>query len=335
MSNKRSAYLHVAWLFPLLLFALGLSLLTGSFELGIGDVWSAIFDHEHSAHNVIWGLRMPRALLAAIAGAILSVGGFYIQGIVRNPLADPYIMGLTAGAGLGVNLGILGIIPLSLGLWTYPVLASLGAMLSLLLLLVLGFRSLENDSNRLLIAGVAVSAILTAITGFLIYRFAADDQVRKLVFWTFGSLNRADWPAVQISSVALIGAMLYGIIQGRRLDVLMLGDATAQSLGLSTRNFKLGLLFVASLSVGAVVAFTGPIGFVGMMIPHACRSLFGLHHRSNVILAALLGAAFLPICDALGRQLFPPAGLPIGIITAILGVPFFLYVLFSGKRFWA
>lgn len=300
----------------------------------MGEIVQALLNEEHAARVVIWELRLPRALLAALAGAILSMAGFYMQALVRNPLADPYIMGLTAGAGFGVNLGILGLIPM-IGVWSYPLFAGMGAMLSVFLLLGIGFKSLHNDGNKFLIAGVAVSAILTALTGFLIYRFAEDDQVRQIVFWTFGSLHRASWPAVQVCAVMAVASLLFGIFQGRRLDVLMLGDGTAQSLGLAPARMKISLLIVSSLIVGAVVAFTGPIGFIGMMIPHASRALFGLQHRPNILLSSILGACFLPLCDALSRQIFPPSGLPIGIITAILGVPFFLYVLFSGKRFWA
>ena len=320
---------------PLLLFGCLLSLTTGSFDLDFGEIWHAIVQENHPARVVVWDIRLPRVLLAALAGAILSIGGFYMQALVRNPLADPYIMGLTAGAGLGVNLGILGIIPLSLGIAGKPLWAALGGSISLLILLGLSFRSLKSDSNKLLIAGVAVSAMLTALTGFLIYRFAEDDQIRSMVFWTFGSLQFADWQGVFFAFPAWLFAILFGLIAGRKLDLLMLGETTAQSLGLQIARFKLVILLVASISVGLVVAFTGPIGFVGMMIPHACRSIFGFGHRQNLVFASLLGGAFLPACDALGRLIYPPAGLPIGIITAILGVPFFLYILFSGKRFWA
>lgn len=331
----KSPLLHIVGLVALLILGLFLSITTGSFDFGLGEILEAMTNAEASGRLVIWELRLPRALVAALAGAILSLAGFYMQVLVRNPLADPYIMGLTAGAGFGVNLSILGLVPLGLGVFGKPFMAGIGALMSLLLLFGLGFRSLRQDSHKLLIAGVAVSAMLTALTSFLIYRFAEDNHVREIVFWTFGSLQYASWKGLGLIAVMMVTSLGFGLITARKMDLLMLGEDTAQSLGLRTSRFKLALLLVASISVGTVVAFTGPIGFVGMMIPHACRSLFGLHHRPNMVYAALLGAAFLPLCDAFSRIIYPPAGLPIGIITALLGVPFFLYILFSGKKFWA
>lgn len=327
--------MHTVWLFALLLLGLLLSMTTGSYDFSFGEIAEAILHPEAPGRLVVWELRLPRALTAALAGAILSLSGFYMQVLVRNPLADPYIMGLTAGAGFGVNLAILGLIPVSIGIVGKPIMAGLGALLSLVLLFGLGFRSLKHDSHKLLIAGVAVSAMLTALTSFMIFRFAEDNHIREVVYWTFGSLQYASWNSVGYIAPMAGLSLIFGLLTARRMDVLMLGTETAHSLGLHTARFKLLLLLVASLTVGTLVAFTGPIGFVGMMIPHACRSLFGMQHRPNMIYGTLLGAAFLPLCDALSRLIYQPAGLPIGIITALLGVPFFLYILFSGKRFWA
>jgi iron complex transport system permease protein len=297
-------------------------------DLPAGEIWQILTGADHPQAVIVWDLRLPRLLLGVLAGAVLSLGGFYMQALIKNPLADPYIMGLTAGAGLGVNLVVLGLIPLTgLAGWSYPLLAGLGGLSSLALVLALGWRSLFEDSARLLIAGVAVSSIFTAVTGVLIYTQADSDQVRQLVFWSFGSLARAQWPAVQLSAGLLAVALLFGWLNGRRLDVLVLGDGTAQSLGLRVTRMKLGLLIVTSLTVGGTVAFTGPIGFVGMMIPHFSRAFFGAAHRPNLLLGSLLGGTYLLACDLLGRWLLPPAGLPIGIVTAILGVPFFLYLL--------
>lgn len=327
----------LSFLLCLLLAVVSFSgLMTGTLDLGPGQVLHALSGAElpDNGHLVLWEIRLPRLLLALCTGAVLSLAGFFMQVLIKNPLADPYIMGLTAGAGFGVNLVMLGVIPVATySILTYPLFAAAGALASLLALLVLGFRSFMEDNARLLIAGVAVSSIFMALTGFMIYRVADSDQVRRLVFWTFGSLGKASWEAVYVSFFMLLLASVFGFIYARSMDVMLLGDLQAQSLGMRTVRMKLGLLFVSSIAVGGTVAFTGPIGFVGMMIPHFSRALFGASHRRNMILGALLGGSYLAACDVLSRWLLPPAGLPIGIITSILGVPFFLYILFSGKNY--
>lgn len=327
-------YLQAIGWIPLLFVMLILvsisSLLTGSYPLDLGHLWTALTDPEHEVYFVLWELRLPRLLIGLLAGSVLTLGGFFMQALIKNPLADPYIMGVTAGAGFGVNLILVGLIPLAgFSLWSIPLFAGLGALGSLLLVMTLGFRALFEDSARLLIAGVAVSAIFTAATGVLIYQFADSDQVRQLVFWTFGNLGKANWAAVGISGLMLLLGLGIGWPFRRHLDLLVLGSIPAQSRGLPVRQTKIMLLIVTALMVGGVVAFTGPIGFVGMMIPHFSRSLFGGSHARNLIPGCLLGAVYLVGCDVLTRWLLPPAGLPIGIITAILGVPFFLYLLFQ------
>lgn len=333
--RSRQAFSLAMCLLVLVLASMG-GLMTGTLELSPAHILQAISGAElaDNGHLILWEIRIPRLLLALFTGAVLTLAGFFMQVLIKNPLADPYIMGLTAGAGFGVNLVILGLIPITtFTIFTYPLFAAAGALLSLLLLLVLGFRSFMEDNARLLIAGVAVSSIFMALTGFFIYRVADSDQVRRLVFWTFGSLGKASWESVYVSGTMALAACLFGLIYARRMDVMLLGDLQAQSLGMKTTHMKLGLLLISSITVGGTVAFTGPIGFIGMMIPHFSRALFGAAHRPNMVLGALMGASFLAACDVLSRWLLPPAGLPIGIVTAILGVPFFLYILFSGKSY--
>lgn len=306
-------------------------LLTGTYKFGLGDLWQILLGNEVENASIILDLRFPRVLLAFLTGAVLAQGGFFMQTLIKNPLADPYIMGLTAGAGFGVNLFILGILPLPLAAaWGYPISAAIGGFLSLFLVVVLGFGTLKQDNAKLLIAGVAVSAIFMALTSFLIYLYADGDDVRQIVFWTFGNFGKANWHAVQVVLLLLAVSSLFGWLFARPMDVLLLGDQQAHSLGLSVRNAKLVILLVTAICVGGTVAFTGPIGFVGMMIPHFSRSLFGSGHRISMLLGGLLGAVFLLACDVVSQWLLPPAGLPVGIATAILGVPFFLYLL--GKK---
>lgn len=332
MDNRQRQGIGLLLLLLLAGFSVLLGLHTGSYSFSSQDIFQALLNPDFPDRMIIMDLRLPRVLLALLSGAILALGGFYMQVLIKNPLADPYIMGLTAGAGFGVNLLILGIIPLAgMTLFTYPIAAGLGGLGSLALLALLGFRGMSQDNAKLLIAGVAVASIFTALTGILIYKWADSDQIRNLVFWSFGSFGKANWEGVQVCTVLLAAAMLFGIRYGRSLDLLYLGDLQAQTLGMSVVRMKWLILIVTSLVVGGSVAFTGPIGFVGMMIPHACRALFGGNHRPNIILGALLGGSYLCLCDVLTRWMLPPAGLPIGIITAVLGVPFFLYLLYSPR----
>lgn len=315
-----------------LMTLVGLTLLVGvsygTFEFSSLEILSILGGAAHPHAEIIWELRLPRVVQAVLAGGILTLGGFFMQVLVRNPLADPYIMGLSAGAGLGVNLIIIGWIPaMALGIYIYPLMAGLGGLASVFLVIVLGRRAMLGNYSKLLIAGVAVASVFTALTGLLIYKFNDADQLEQLVYWTFGSFSRATWSSVGISTGLWIAAAGGGWAMAQRLDILLMGETQAQHLGIRVGRMRYAILLLASLTVGGLVAFTGPIGFVGMMVPHFARNLFGMSHRVNMLLAPFLGGAFLAACDVLSRILVPPAGLPIGIITAILGVPFFLYLL--------
>ncbi|MEM7371104.1 MAG: iron ABC transporter permease [Bacteroidota bacterium] len=332
MDNRQRQGIGLLVLLLLAGVSMLLGLHTGSYDFSSKEIFQAIIDPAFKDRMIIVDLRLPRVLLALLSGGILALGGFYMQVLIKNPLADPYIMGLTAGAGFGVNLLILGIIPLAgMTIFTYPIAAGLGGLGSLALLALLGFRGFYQDNAKLLIAGVAVASIFTALTGILIYTWADSDQIRNLVFWSFGSFGKANWEAVQVCVLLLLVAILFGLRYSRSLDVLYLGDLQAQTLGMSVVRMKWMILILTSLVVGGSVAFTGPIGFVGMMIPHVCRGLFGGSHRPNILLGSLLGGSYLCLCDVLTRWMLPPAGLPIGIITAVLGVPFFLYLLYSPR----
>ena len=316
-----------------LFFAVGLHL--GPYDISLLDALSTVIGFSTEYPHIIMEIRLPRVLVAFLSGAILALSGFYMQVLIRNPLADPYIMGVTAGAGLGVNLLILGIVTLPIvTFFSYPIFAGLGALLSLLFIFLLGFRTLMYDTYKLLIAGVAVSSICTALMGLLIFLYADADQIRRIVYWTFGNLERAQmWEVIYIGTGMWAISLAFGWRYGIHLDVLATGEVQAEQLGMRIKRMKLGLLLVSTLTVGAMVAFTGPIGFVGMMVPHIARSLFGSMHRQNVIWGSLLGGVFLMAADVLSRVLQPPTGIPIGIVTALVGIPFFLYLLFTESKF--
>lgn len=325
---KRKVFMICMILSVLLLLALAWNLSIGSMQISFREVLSVLAGNPHPHRDIITDIRLPRALLALTAGGILSLSGLCMQTLVRNPLADPYIMGITAGAGLGVNILLFGLIPVTLfSYFTLPVFAWIGAMMSLVLVLLLSYYTLQSDKEHFLMAGVATSAICTALTGFFIYRFAEQDKIHKLIFWTFGSFEKATPESIYITGFLSVFLIVFCWVFSGRMDLLLMGEVTAQSLGLSVKKWKTGIFLVVSCAIGGLVAFTGPIGFVGMIIPHVCRRFSGALHANRILPSYLTGAVYLVLCDSFTRVLLPPAGMPIGIITALLGVPFFIYLL--------
>lgn len=327
--DKKHIIVLLGFLF-LAFLSLILGLHIGSYQISSSEILQIIGGNTSEKSNIILETRLPRVILAMSCGAILSLCGFFMQALLKNPLADPYIMGVTSGAGLGVNLLLIfGANLLTFSIFTQPFFACIGSLLSLFLVISLGYKSLFARSERLLLAGVACSSICTAFTGVLIYRFSENDQIRKMIFWTFGNFEKATPEIALIAAILAICCILFGIFYSPTLDVLILGEEQAHSLGLSIRKNNGILLIFTSLFTGGIVAFTGPIGFVGMMIPHFCRAFLGSSHRKNMIFGAFMGGTYLSLCDSLSRWFLPPVGLPIGIITAILGVPFFIYILYK------
>lgn len=320
-------------LIPAALLAAWAGLMTGSYDLAPGELLRILAGGPHPQADVVLSIRLPRLVQAFATGAALALGGILMQALLRNPLAEPYIMGLTAGAGLGVNLLILGIIPVAgYTLFTYPLFAAAGGALSLMLVMGLGQRSLHEDNARLLIAGVAVSAICTALSGLLIYLTADSDQIRQVVFWSFGSFGKATGAGAWTGMVLATLGVLASWMLGPALDVLALGAEPAASLGMRVARVRAGVIALAALVTGGVVAFAGPVGFVGMIVPHVARAWIGGTHRRYLAPACVMGGTYLTACDWLSRLLLPPAGLPIGIVTALLGAPFFIFLLFSRRR---
>jgi iron complex transport system permease protein len=273
--------------------------------------------------------RLPRVLLGALVGAGLSIVGVVLQALVRNPLADPHIIGVTAGASVGATavivLGLGGA-----GLYTLSLAAFVGALAALVLVYVLARRGGRLSPLRLILAGVAVSYLFAAITSFLV--FQADDvtSARSVTFWLLGGLGAARWSTLTLPAMAVLGGTVLLAVQARRLDAIMLGDDTAASLGVDPSRFRKQLFVVAALVAGLLAAVAGGIGFVALMIPHMARLVVGSAHRRLVPVAALGGATFLIWADVGARTLFAPEELPIGVITAFCGAPFFLWLLRRG-----
>jgi iron complex transport system permease protein len=278
--------------------------------------------------DIVWQFRAPRAVLAVIAGAGLSVAGAVLQAVVRNPLADPYVLGLASGASLGavavLTLGSAAVAGLSL-----PAAAFAGAAGALMLVLALGQRAGRLAAGRLLLAGVSIGYLFSALTSYLQLR-AHPDQLAGVLFWLLGSLAGAHWSDLGIPAACVTLCTAWLLTQGRRLNALLLGDESATALGVDVTRFRLALLLVTALLTGTVIAVVGAVGFVGLMIPHLVRILVGADHRRVLPVAALLGGGYLVLVDTAARTIARPLELPVGILTAVIGVPFLLWLLRRG-----
>lgn len=281
--------------------------------------WSA------GQEQIVWLLRTPRVVLAAIVGAGLAVVGTALQAVTRNSLADPHLLGATSGATLGAVVVVVYTGEV-IGVLTLPLAAFVGSLASLCLVLWISDRKGRLDSQRLLLGGVAVSFVMMAAANLLL--FLGDHRAgTSVLFWMLGGLGLARWELLPVPFAAVLFGTLILQGLGRSLNALMAGDQTAVSLGLQLRNTRLLIFLVASLMTGVLVAISGAIGFVGLMIPHMARRLVGAEHRRLLPVAALLGAILLIGVDVIARTVIAPQDLPIGIATALLGGLFFITIM--------
>lgn len=275
---------------------------------------------------IIWQLRFPRVLLAFIVGSMLATAGCAYQGTLRNPLADPYLLGISAGAGLGATVAI--VVIGSNNHWALPISCFVGAMGAVFLTYALGRSSLTGrSSTALILAGVAVSSLLTAIQTLLQQHNA--DKVREVYSWMLGRLNTTGWSEVQMVTPYVIVCIAILLKYRRVLDVFAVGDDEARTLGLPVNQSRAVIVVAASLGTAVVVAASGLIGFVGIIVPHTLRLIVGSSYRLLMPLSIIFGGAFLVIADVVARTAMSPEEIPIGVITAALGAPFFLYILGS------
>lgn len=319
----------------LLAVAAAASLQTGASGV---SAWGALVSGELSPRDrlILWDIRLPRLVLGALVGAGLAVSGAILQGLFRNPLADPALIGVSAGASLGAVLAILfgAALPAALagiaGPSLVPVAAFLGGWATTWGLYRLASRGGRTEVATLLLAGIAVGALAGAMTGALIY-LADDAQLRDITFWSLGSLAGANWPQLSVAGPILLAALAAAPLLGRGLNALALGEAAAMHLGLPVERLKSGAILIAAASAGAAVAVSGGIGFVGIVAPHLLRLAIGPDHRLLLPAAALLGATLLTLADIVARLAAAPAELPIGIVTALIGAPVFLWLLLSRR----
>ena len=321
------------WLAAGLLFTLALLLLglrVGSYDTSYRFIINT-FQHYNPADPaqlVLVQLRLPRLLLALLAGASLAVSGYLLQTLVTNPLADPYLLGTASGASLGAIATYVLVPSLTfMGVYLPPLAALAGAFGATLLVVVLGTRRGKILPAPLLLAGVAVGALAAALGSLLTFLASPEGSLRSVVFWAFGSFERAGWEVLPYPAAALVISLFLLAFLQKDLNLLLLGEERAAALGLPVARRRWLLVLLAAGLTGGVVALCGPVGFVGLLIPHLTRGLLGTTGRYNLVVCAVLGGAFLLACDLLARLLYPPAGLPVGLVTALFGVPFFVYLL--------
>ncbi len=300
-------------------------------RISFEDAIRAIFGLESSGpsylHTIFWDVRIPRVLLAGLVGGALACAGTAMQAVFRNPMADPFIVGVSTGASLGaVIAGLTGLASTAvIGVFISPALAFTTAIITVFLVYGLGVVRGKMHVDTLLLSGVAVAAFLGAVVSFMIY--FARQEYHRIIFWLLGSLALASWPAVAVLAVALTLGFSAVFLYGRDLNALLLGEETAHNLGTDPERLKTSILLMAAIMTAAAVAFTGVIGFVGLIVPHMVRLVVGADHRMLAPAATLTGAIFLIWADSIARTAIAPTELPVGIITALCGGPFFLYLL--------
>ncbi|WP_282804434.1 FecCD family ABC transporter permease [Clostridium tetani] len=289
-------------------------------------------DNISQTHKlIIFNIRLPRIILSALIGAGLSVVGCVFQAIFKNPMADPYILGISSGSALGASIAIvIGISNLQLSIAGTTLFAFIGAISTTILVYFIAKTGTKLPTNTLLLAGVSVSFLFSSINSLIM--IFNRDRVEQIVFWTMGSMSSATWKQVSSLFLFVIIGFILIMIYSRDLNLMLMGDETASSLGTEVDFVKKFLLIVSSIIIAACVSVSGVIGFVGLIIPHITRIIVGPNHKLLLPFSTLGGAIFMIICDTLSRILAPPAEIPVGAITALFGAPYFIYLLIKNKK---
>ncbi|MBU5269119.1 FecCD family ABC transporter permease [Clostridium cochlearium] len=289
-------------------------------------------DNISETHKlIIINIRLPRIILSALIGAGLSVVGCVFQAIFKNPMADPYVLGISSGSALGASISIvMGISSMAFGIAGTTFFAFIGAIFTTVLVYFIAKTGTKLPTNTLLLAGVSVSFLFSSINSLIM--IFNRDRVEQIVFWTMGSLASATWKQVISLFLFVIIGFILIIIYSRDLNLMLMGDETACNLGIEVNFVKKFLLIVSSIIIASCVSVSGVIGFVGLIVPHITRMIVGPNHKVLLPFSTLGGAIFMIICDTLSRILAPPAEIPVGAITALFGAPYFIYLLIKNKK---
>ena len=346
--KKREKWnLRGLFLFPLLAVFLGVSIVCtlriGSTDIPVSEVFGILRDQifhgglglaagqwEMPHFQIIWNIRLPRVLFGALCGTGLSLCGAVMQALVRNPIADPYVLGISSGASAGAALALLSPLSVLAGPYQTAAFAFIGALFSASLVYSMA-KAAGGGTIRpvaMLLSGTAVNAVMSAVTSFLIFLAKSPESIAAVYNWQMGSIAAAQWRTLLLPAVGTLAGTVIFTCGGRSFNILMMGDEDAAALGLGVRTFRPLMLLISSGVVASLVSVTGIIGFVGLVVPHAARILAGTDdNRLTIPLSALLGGIYLSWADALARSAFGAAELPLGIVTAFAGAPFFLYLL--------
>jgi len=302
----------------------------GSVRIPLEVLWNPNLDEASS--NILWNIRMPRVVLAGLVGASLAMAGAAFQGLLKNPLADPYTLGVSSGASVGAVMTLFfGISIPFLGLFTLPILSMVGAFLTMLI--VMGFAKLIDRSMKMetiILTGIIFSSFLGSLISLMIA--LTGEELRQIIGWLLGSVSMRGWPYVTMAMPFMVFGSLLLWLNRRELNALVYGEERAQHLGVDVKRRKMLILTGGSILTGAAVSVSGTIGFVGLVVPHMTRMLWGSDHRHVLPLSFINGATLLIICDLVSRTIISPSELPIGVITAFIGAPVFAFIFWKQRR---
>ena len=321
----------------ILFLSIGFAVIMGSVDISIKEVYEVIlyklFNIGDSSigtgavADVVWLIRMPRIVLAIAVGAGLSVVGIVMQAIVKNPLADPYILGVSSGASLGATLAVVLGIGSVFGSNSLGIMGFIGAFGVSILVLMISNIGARSNSIKLLLAGMALSSVCSSFSSFLVYISDDSQKLKTITFWLMGSLAGAKWNEIIIILPVIILGTIFFITQYRTLNLMLLGDEVSITLGTDLHKFRIIYLVITSLMIGLLVYVSGMIGFVGLIIPHIVRIIFGTDHKKIIPITALLGSIILIWSDVISRILIKGTEIPIGIVISIIGAPLFIWLM--------
>lgn len=327
--NKKSIVAYIISI-ALLLVSIWLGIAVGSVNIPLSTLWNK--EADPTAYSILWNIRMPRVVLAALVGASLAIAGAAFQGLLKNPLADPYTLGISSGASVGAVATIYFSFSLPmLGVFTLPIFSMIGATVTMVI--VMTFARLVDKTMKmetLILTGVIFSSFLGSCISLMIA--LTGEQLRMIMGWLLGSVSMRGWPYVQMMlPFVIVGALLIWLNR-RELNAMIYGEERAKHLGVDVKRSKYVILAGGSILTGAAVAVSGTIGFVGLVVPHMVRMIVGADHRLLLILSFINGASLLIICDLVARTIIAPTELPIGVITAFIGAPIFAYIFYKQRR---
>ncbi len=333
-SNLKAVLGNLLFGIALLAVTIIVCVLIGSKDISVSEAVSSISDdrQESSTYTILFEIRLPRCLLAAVVGASLALSGAVLQAILRNPLADPYILGISSGAGVGAILAsALGVQATVLGISSMGIFAFAGALFTVWLVWWIGIWAGSRQITSLLLAGVVVNSFFSAIIMFLT-SIMKSSSLQTTMVWLMGNIRDASGSDIVISGICLLAACAVLFKLAPQLNILSFGYDDAQTMGLNVTAVRLGVFAAAAFTTSVAVSLSGIIGFIGLIVPHAVRLVVGPDHRKLLPLCCIAGAIFLVISDTIARTVIAPRQLPVGIITAISGAPFFLFLLIKYSR---